>query len=159
MEDYYGFYTVRGYELLEHDKKLLTPSMEDYLEMIYRNSINENSVKINSLSKLLNVKAPSATRMVQKLKESGLLKYEKYGEIQLTEKGKEIGRFLLERHNVIEKFLINIGVKDNILIETELIEHVISIKTLEIFNLFNLFLAENPCFKKLYIDFISSHRF
>jgi Mn-dependent DtxR family transcriptional regulator len=43
--------------------------------------------------------------MVQKLTEAGFLKYEKYGIIFLTDQGREIGEFLLKRHNIIEKFL------------------------------------------------------
>jgi len=30
------FHTVRGYQLIEQEKKLLTSAMEDYLEMIFR---------------------------------------------------------------------------------------------------------------------------
>jgi DtxR family Mn-dependent transcriptional regulator len=99
------FRTVRGYELLNQNKKELTSAMEDYLEMIYRNIEQEGYMRINTLSELLNVKPSSATRMVQKLKELGLINYEKYGIIFLSEDGKEYGRFLLERHNVVEKFL------------------------------------------------------
>ncbi|GAE87129.1 iron-dependent transcriptional repressor [Acetivibrio straminisolvens JCM 21531] len=35
------FHTVRGYQLIEQEKKLLTSAMEDYLEMIFRNIGNE----------------------------------------------------------------------------------------------------------------------
>lgn len=144
MDENQKFHTVRGYQLLEQNKKLLTPAMEDYLEMIYRNSLKEGYMRINTLSELLNVKAPSATKMVQKLNELGLLKYEKYGIIFLSENGNEIGKFLLERHNIIETFLRNLGVIDNLLVETELIEHNISANTLHKLDLLNKFFAENP---------------
>lgn len=143
MEETSKFHTVRGYQLLEQNKKLLTPAMEDYLEMIYRNSLIEGYLRINTLSDLLNVAAPSATKMVQKLNRLGLIDYKKYGIIFLTENGRELGKFLLERHNIIEKFLKNLGVKDNLLPETELIEHNISAATLQRFNIFNKFLAKN----------------
>ena len=123
------FRTVRGYELLNQNKKQLTSAMEDYLEMIYRNIGQEGYMRINTLSELLNVKPSSATRMVQKLKELGLIRYEKYGIIFLSEEGKEYGKFLLERHNVVERFLKSLGIKENLLTETELVEHNIS-KTL-----------------------------
>jgi DtxR family Mn-dependent transcriptional regulator len=90
--------------------------MEDYLEMIYRNSLTDGYMRINTISELLNVSAPSATKMVQKLTKLGLLDYKKYGIIFLTENGREIGKFLLDRHNLIEAFLKNLGVTDNILI-------------------------------------------
>lgn len=144
MEEPRQFHTVRGYQLLEQNKKLLTSAMEDYLEMIYRNSLVEGYMRINTLSELLNVQAPSATKMVQKLSKLGLLDYKKYGIIFLTENGKEIGMFLLHRHNVIETFLRNMDVGDNLLIETELIEHVISANTLHKIELLNSFLEKNP---------------
>jgi DtxR family Mn-dependent transcriptional regulator len=138
------FYTVRGYQLLGQDNRLLTSAMEDYLEMIYRNSLQEGYIRINMLSELLNVKPSSATKMVQKLANLGLLDYKKYGIISLTEDGREIGKFLLNRHNIIEKFLKTIGVKENILVETELIEHNISVNTLNNINVLNKFFEENP---------------
>lgn len=124
------FHTVRGYQLLEQNKKILTSAMEDYLEMIYRLSLTDGYVRINSLSELLNVQASSATKMVQKLSDLGMVDYKKYGVISLTETGNEIGRFLLQRHHIVESFLKLLGVSHSLLIETELMEHTLSIDTL-----------------------------
>lgn len=153
MSEMSKFHTVRGYQLLEQNKKLLTSSMEDYLEMIYRNSLIEGYIRINTLSELLNVAASSATKMVQKLNSLGLIDYRKYGIISLTEDGKELGKFLLERHNIIESFLRNLGVKENILIETELIEHNVSASTLQKISTFNKFLELNPDIMEKYKKF------
>ena len=153
--NYKEFYTVRGYQISEQHKKLLTPAMEDYLEMIYRHSLKDGYIRINKLADTLNVKASSATRMVQKLGQLNLLKYEKYGVITLTEKGKEMGKFLLDRNNVIATFLKNIG-SDNDLYETELIEHNISLETLKNIDLLNRFLL-NPEIMKQFEEFIKSN--
>ena len=153
MDEVSKFHTVRGYQLLEQNKKLLTSAMEDYLEMIYRNSLVIGYMRINTLSELLNVAASSATKMVQKLSALGLIDYKKYGIIFLTEDGKEVGRFLLQRHNVIELFLKNLGVNEDILVETELIEHNISGSTLQKINIFNKFLELNPDVLKKYEQF------
>ena len=45
----------------------------------------------------------------------GLLDYKRYGIILLTDEGKKIGKFLLERHIIIERFLRTIDVNGNIL--------------------------------------------
>ncbi|MDP4133761.1 MAG: iron dependent repressor, metal binding and dimerization domain protein [Bacillota bacterium] len=156
MEESSKFHTVRGYQLLEQNKKLLTSAMEDYLEMIYRNSFEKGYIRINTLSELLNVAAPSATNMVQKLGKLGLLDYKKYGIISLTGNGREIGEFLLQRHNIIELFLKNLGVRENALLETELIEHNISADTLYNINIFNKFLEKNPDFIQKYEEFLKS---
>lgn len=153
MDEASKFHTVRGYQLMEQNKKLLTPAMEDYLEMIYRYSLANEELRINTLSELLNVAAPSATNMVQKLYSLGLLTYQKYGIIILTEAGKEFGKFLLQRHEIIELFLKNLGVKENSLIETELIEHYISATTLQKLNIYNKFLRQNPDILERYEKF------
>ena len=59
------FYTFREY--MKNVDKLLTASMEDYLEMIYRLSYDNGFTRIHELSSALNVQPPSATKMVQKL--------------------------------------------------------------------------------------------
>ena len=66
-----NFHTVRGYENINMNKKLLTPSMEDYLEMIYRCSENEEFVRLNKIAQMLNVRDSSASKMMKKLAELG----------------------------------------------------------------------------------------
>jgi len=146
------FHTVRGYQMIEQNKRLLTPAMEDYLEMIYRYNLEQEYVRVNQLAEKLNVRASSATRMVQKLGELKLLKYEKYGVITLTEEGKKMGKFLLDRHNTIETFLKNIGSSNNLL-ETELIEHNISMDTLRNIELLNRFLKRHPVIVKWFEEY------
>lgn len=155
MEGISKFHTVRGYQLLEKNSGSLTSAMEDYLEMIYRNSLIEGYMRINTLSELLNVAAPSATKMVQKLTRLGFLDYKKYGIIFLTDSGREIGGYLLKRHEIIEIFLNNLGVKDDLLTETELIEHNISAETLEKMNHFNDFIMHNEDIVERYRQYLT----
>ncbi|RDY23937.1 Fur family transcriptional regulator [Romboutsia maritimum] len=119
----------------------LTPSEEDYLEMIYRLSLNQEDIKVNDLSKSLNIKPPSVTKMIKKLDQKKVLMYKKYDSIHLTEIGTMIGRRLLDRHNIVQEFLKVIGVNECIHEETEKIEHTISIETLikidELINFLN----------------------
>ncbi|MHB8062210.1 MAG: iron dependent repressor, metal binding and dimerization domain protein [Ruminiclostridium sp.] len=151
------FHTVRGYQLLEQNKKIMTSAMEDYLEMIYRKSLKEGYLRINKLAQLLNVKASSASKMVQKLGELELLNYEKYGIIILTENGKEIGNFLLSRHNIIGKFLKTIGINENLLVETELIEHNIRSNTLKNIKMLNEFFEKKPEIIKMFEEFKTAY--
>lgn len=147
------FYTVRGYEILKKDKSPLTNSMEDYLEMIYRNSLILGYTRINELSKSLNIRPSSATKMVQKLSQIGFVQYEKYGIIKLTQKGEIMGKFLLKRHSIIESFLIDIGVEKDILVNIELIEHSVTRETLEKIELLNTFLKQNKDIKEKFQKF------
>lgn len=136
------FHTFREY--MKKDEDLLTASMEDYLEMIYRLSGETGFTRINDLSAALNVQPPSATRMVQKLAEIGTLDYEKYGVIVLSQKGKKLGGELLERHQMVEDFLKMLGITEHVLEETEKIEHTISRQTLRCLADFVEFFRHRP---------------
>lgn len=139
------FHTFRGYQLQKDEQKQMTASMEDYLEMIYRLSLEDGYIRPNQLADQLNVQAPSVTKVVQKLTSLGLLDYQKYGLIQLTDKGKAMGSFLLNRHVVIENFLRIIGVEDeSILRDTEMIEHHLSLNAVQKIKLLYQFIKLNP---------------
>lgn len=143
------FYTFREY-MNRVDEKL-TASTEDYLEMICRLSLDKGYTRVSELSGALNVQPPAATRMVQKLAELKLIKYEKYGVLVLDETGKQMGDYLLQRHDVIDKFLKILGVSDGQRLEaTEKIEHTISKETLHCISLFIEFVEANPRFLTSY---------
>lgn len=145
------FFTFREYMKKDDDK--LTASMEDYLEMIYRLSVEKGYTRTNDLAAALNVQPPSTTRMIQKMSELKLVNYEKYGIITLSLKGKTIGEALLHRHLMVEEFLELIGITRNILEETEKIEHTISVDTLQRLAGLTAFLKNNPQILKAFKDF------
>ena len=55
-----------------------------------------------------------------------------------------MGAFLLDRHESVETFFRYIGVQDTVSLETELIEHYLSIDTLQNIKILNDFLAASP---------------
>lgn len=121
------FYTLKGYQL--SDSNMLTTAMEDYLEMICRMLGNTKVVRINELAKNLNVKPSSASKMVNNLKYVGYLTFEKYGYIAVTQKGLEMGNYLLYRHDILNRFLCTLNQTENELEQVEKIEHFINIDT------------------------------
>ncbi len=120
------FYTFRGYTLQSAERPdSLTASMEDYLEMIWRLSQEDHYTRVLELAAALHVQPPSASRMLRRLADEGLVKFERYGIITLTGQGRTIGQFLLQRHNLLERFLGFLGLED-VLEDAERIEHNIS---------------------------------
>lgn len=129
MCDREGFYTFKGYQLNETGN--LSSSMEDYLEMICRLLQSCEVVRINELAEKLHVKPSSASKMVSNLKQAGYIEFEKYGYIVATQKGLEVGSYLLYRHDVLHDFLCRLNHSDNELEQVEKIEHFINRSTIE----------------------------
>jgi Mn-dependent transcriptional regulator len=151
------FFTFSEY--MKKEDNVLTASMEDYMEMIYRLSMKSHFTRVNELSEALNVQPPSVTKMIQKLSKLKLLKYEKYGVIILEDKGIKIARKLIDRHNTIAKILKILGVdKNNILEETEKMEHTIDEQTIQCFNNFINFVDDNPDIYLKFKDQISKNK-
>ncbi|MFC2948194.1 transcriptional regulator MntR [Virgibacillus sediminis] len=104
-----------------------TPSMEDYIELIYNLMETKGYVRVSDIAETLMVYPSSVTKMIQRLDRDEYLNYEKYRGFTLTPKGKKIGERLVYRHELLEQFLNIIGVdKDNIYQDVEGIEHHLS---------------------------------
>jgi DtxR family transcriptional regulator, Mn-dependent transcriptional regulator len=82
----------------------LSPNMQDYVEMIEILSRKMKVVRVKDIAKNLNIKMPSVTAALQKLEEMGLINYERYGYIELTDKGKKIGENVYNRHTCLSEF-------------------------------------------------------
>lgn len=142
-EDYYTFN-----EYMKNNK--LTPSEEDYIEMIYRLNLENDKVQVKDISKKLNIKPPSVTKMIKKLNDKNMLIYKKYDSIELTSLGESVGAKLLSRHNTIKEFLTILGIDESIHEETETIEHTINVETLmKIEELINFFRSNEDVLSKL----------
>ena len=142
-EDYYTFN-----EYMKNNK--LTPSEEDYIEMIYRLTMENYRVQVKDISQKLNIKPPSVTKMIKKLNDKEMLNYKKYEDIELTPLGLKVGERLLNRHNTIKEFLTILGIEDSIHEETETMEHTINVETLiKIEELINFFYENKEILGKL----------
>lgn len=82
----------------------LSPNMEDYMENIAELLKEHDIVRVKDIAKKLNIKMPSVTAALQKLREKGLVDYEKYGHVQLTSKGKDIAETIYEKHSFLTEF-------------------------------------------------------
>ncbi|WP_282941409.1 transcriptional regulator MntR [Paenibacillus sp. RC67] len=106
---------------------MATPSMEDYLERIYKLIDEKGYARVSDIAEGLEVHPSSVTKMIQKLDKDNYLVYEKYRGLVLTSKGQKMGKRLVDRHQLLEEFLTLIGVsEDTIYKDVEGIEHHLS---------------------------------
>ena len=87
-------------------------TVENYLKAIYQAEISQNNhgelVPMGQLSSALGVVPGTATTMVKALAETGLVRYEPYAGVQLTEAGQRLAALVLRRHRLIELFLVKV---------------------------------------------------
>lgn len=122
-----------------------TDRMEDYLEVIFELIQQKGYATTVDISKYLNVSSPSVTKMVQRLDESGHLKYEKYRGISLTNEGVRVAQSIRERHGLLAEFLKMIGVTADIANrDAEGIEHHMHPESLQRLEEFIRIIKDNP---------------
>ena len=95
-------------DLKEKDLVKLSESLGDYLETIYNEILKKNEAKVTDISNILNVKKASVTGALISLKNKGLINYEPYSSITLTELGKKVAFDIIQKHKVMSEFLENI---------------------------------------------------
>lgn len=115
------------------DLTTISPSLEDYLEVILTLTELDARVRVTDLADKLNVAKSSVNQAVGKLTELGFVNHERYGPLELTSKGREKARKIKQRHRVLEEFFTAVlGVdKRTAARDACLIEHYISPVTME----------------------------
>ncbi len=107
-------------------------SGEMYLEAIYILSQKSSAVRSIDIGEYMGYSKPSVSRAVRLLKKRGLIDSDKDGFIVLTEEGKKQAMRIYERHTLLTKLLITIGVDEETAAEDACrVEHYISDKTFD----------------------------
>ena len=86
--------------------------VEDYLEVLHELELVEGRAKPARIAESLAVARPSVTKMLQRLDEEGLVEYKRYHGAVLTRKGRIAAANLRERHSLLVRFLIVLGVDE-----------------------------------------------
>jgi len=84
-------------------------SAEDYLEAIGHLCQRNGSAQVSDIAQMLNVKKPSVTAAMRRLAELGLIDYRQYAPIQLTEEGRKYADRVINAHNILHRFMIEIA--------------------------------------------------
>ena len=107
-------------------------SAENYLETIYMLRKNKGSCRSIDIANELGFSKPSVSVAMKNLRTNGYIEVSGDGNITLLEPGEKIARELFERHTMLTRFLVSIGVSEDIAAEDACrIEHVISKESFE----------------------------
>lgn len=131
-----------------------TPSMEDYLEVIYLMFEEKGYARATDIASSLNVLPSSVTKMMQKLDAKGLGVYEKYRGFILTSKGTKIAKDIAGKHQTLEDFFRVLEIQsDDIYKEVEGIEHHIGKETTFSIATLVQFFEEHPEIRNSYLNY------
>ena len=116
---------------------LPSSTVENYLKAIYVGETHlvggQKLVPMGQLASSLGIAPGTATPMVKALAESGLVTYEPYNGVRLTNAGEKLAARVLRRHRLIELFLVQVmGMNwDEVHEDAEQMEHVVSDRLIE----------------------------
>jgi len=78
--------------------------IEDYLRAIYKLEETHGIARTSMIAQELGVKPATVTKMLEKLARLGLVTWEPYRGVKLTEIGREIAKRIVRRHRIAECF-------------------------------------------------------
>lgn len=111
---------------------IIKESAENYLETILVLSAKNGSVRSIDIATELNFTKPSISVAMKRLREDEYITVDSDGIISLTEKGKKIAKRVYERHQIIARLLISLGVNEETAYEDSCkIEHDLSDESFE----------------------------
>ena len=110
----------------------INQSAENYLETIYMLVKRQGEVRSIDIANELEYSKPSVSVAMKNLREHGYIQTSPDGYISLTEKGSDIAERMYERHTLITRWLVSLGVSEQTASEDACkIEHVLSAETFE----------------------------
>jgi DtxR family transcriptional regulator, manganese transport regulator len=118
----------------EHSKE----TAEDYVEAIAALIAAHGEARAVELARRLGVSHVTVIRTVARLQRDGYVSTEPYRSIFLTDKGAQLAEDSRHRHEVVQNFLISLGVPEAVALrDAEGIEHHCSPETLAAFRRFS----------------------
>jgi len=88
--------------------KGLSASLEDYLEAILNVADKNGMARSKDIAEILGVARPSVTGALKLLAKKGLVNYQPYGNVTLTQTGNVQAAKVAKKHDIIETFFMDI---------------------------------------------------
>lgn len=108
-------------------------SREMYLKAICELEQQNSVVRIVDIAARMGFSKPSVSRAINVLRENGYIAHSPYGDVALTEKGRELARRIYNTHQLLTAFFTQVLKLDPDVAEADAcrIEHVISQQALD----------------------------
>ncbi|HEY2769295.1 MAG TPA: metal-dependent transcriptional regulator [Solirubrobacteraceae bacterium] len=115
--------------MASNEPATVSSAIEDYAKAIY--SLEHRAgkaVSTNAVAERMGVTPASASGMVKRLCELGLVEHRPYHGVSLTESGQRVALEVMRHHRLLELYLVeSLGVPwDRVHAEAEVLEHVLS---------------------------------
>lgn len=115
----------------------LQESGQMYLETIYVLTKSSTAVRAIDVGEHMGFSKPSVSRALGLLKKGGFVEVDENGFLSLTDEGKAVAEKIYERHTVMTKILLHLGVdKETATEDACKLEHAISDKSFEVIKKF-----------------------
>ncbi len=79
---------------------MISKALEEYLKTMYILQVQGKELRVTGIANQMNISKPSVTKAINSLKENGLVDYETYGKIELTENGNDLAKKILEAYDI-----------------------------------------------------------
>ena len=114
----------------------VSEAIENYLETIYILSQQQSEVHAIDICSYLSYSRPTVSIVLRQMREHGLVTVNEDNHIYLTEEGMKIATHVYERHEVLTRMLLMLGVsKETALHDACKIEHDLSDETFDAIKL------------------------
>lgn len=110
----------------------VSEAIENYLETIYILSLKQSEVHAVDICSYLGYSRPTVSIVLRQMRENGLVTVNGDNHIHLTEEGSAIATAIYERHTILSRLLISLGVSpETALRDACKIEHDLSEETFQ----------------------------
>ena len=79
---------------------MISKASEEYLKTMYVLQIQNKEIRVTDIANQMNLSKLSVNKAINNLKETGLVYYEAYGKIELTEQGTDLAKKILEAYDI-----------------------------------------------------------
>lgn len=84
---------------------MITKSQEEYLKTMYILKKQNKNIRVTDIANKMQCTKPSVNKALHNLKNNGLINYEIYGAIELTQDGEKLAKKVLEAYDIVYLFL------------------------------------------------------